>query len=218
MKGTGGPFVNILWIGGSTDAGKTTLARALAARFACELYEYDRSDAAHHEALAAQHQDIRAFVLAGADARWVTPTADALFRRSMRSFRLRWPLLLRELGELAARSGAPLIIEGFGLLPDLVRPLMDDPRQGLWITATEDFRRGSWQRRGKPSFRAQVSDPERAAANLWERDLLLAGEIERQARALQLKLIVNDGYLFADELVDVAADWFAPFLRATNAS
>ena len=206
--------MTILWIGGATDAGKTTLARALAARFGCELYEYDRTDAAHHEALAAQHQDIRAFMLASMDARWVTPTPEQLFRRAMRSFRLRWPLLLRELGELPPRPGAPVIIEGFGLLPDLVRPLLDDPRQGLWLMPTEAFRRGSWLRRGKPGFRAQVSDPDRAAANLWDRDLLIAEEIERQARALQLHLVVNDGALFAEQLVDVAADWFAPFLRA----
>ncbi len=206
--------MTILWIGGSTDAGKTTLARALAARCGCELYEYDRTDAAHHEALAARHQDIRAFMLAGADARWVTPTPEQLYRRAMRSFRLRWPLLLRELAELSARPGAPVIIEGFGLLPDLVRPLLDDVRQGLWLMPTEAFRRGSWLRRGKPSFRDQVSDPDRAAANLWDRDLRLAEEIERQARVLQLKLVVNDGSLFAEQLVDAAADWFAPFLRA----
>jgi molybdopterin-guanine dinucleotide biosynthesis protein len=204
--------VTILWIGGATDAGKTTLARALAARFGCELYEYDRTDAAHHEALAAQHHDVRAFMLASMDARWVTPTPEQLFRRAMRSFRLRWPLLLRELGELTARPGATVIIEGFGLLPDLVRPLMDDARQGLWLAPSEAFRRGSWLRRDKPGFRAQVSDPDRAAANLWGRDLLLAAEIERQAHALQLKLIINDGAMFADELVDAAADWFAPFL------
>jgi hypothetical protein len=206
--------VNILWIGGSTDAGKTTLARALAAKFGCERYEYDRADAAHHEALAAQHQDIRAFMLAGADARWVAPTPEQLHRRAMRSFRLRWPLLLRELAELPHGAGRPVIIEGFGLLPELVRPLMDDPRQGLWMLPTEAFRRGSWLRRGKPSFRAEVSDPDRAADNLWGRDLKLAETIERQARRLKLKLLVNDGSLFAEQLADVAADWFAPFLRA----
>jgi hypothetical protein len=206
--------VNVLWIGGATDAGKTTLARTLAERFGCELYEYDRSDVAHHEALAAQHQDVRAFMLGSMDARWVTPTPAQLYRRSMRSFRLRWPLLLRELGELPSRPGRPVIIEGFGLLPDLVRPLMDHPRQGLWLTPTEAFKRGAWLRRGKPSFRNQVADPDRAAANLWERDARLAAEIERQASALQLKLMVNDGSKFAGELADVAAAWFAPFLKA----
>jgi hypothetical protein len=45
---------------------------------------------------------------------------------------------------------------------------------------------------------------------------MLAAEIERQARALQLKLIVNDGALFAEQLADVAADWFAPFLPTTG--
>ena len=93
-----------------------------------------------------------------------------------------------------------------------MRPLLDDVRQGCGWCPTEAFRRGSWLRRGKPSFRAQVSDPDRAAANLWDRDLLLADEIERQARALQLKLVATTAGSRADQLVDAAANWFAPFL------
>lgn len=147
-----------------------------------------------------------------ADDRWVTPASEELFRRSMRSFHLRWPLLLRDLAELARRPDAPVIVEGFGLLPELVAPLLDDPRQGLWLIPTEAFKRASWERRSKPGFRTQVSDPDRGAANLWDRDLLLAAEIERQARALELKVIVNDGGLDAGQLADAAVDWFAPFL------
>ena len=206
--------MTILWIGGATDAGKTTLARELAARFGCELYEYDRTDAIHHEALASEHPDIAAFLQASLDDRWVTPTPAELFERSMRSFRLRWPLLLRDLDERRASLQSLFIVEGFGLLPELVAPLMGDPRQGLWLTPTDAFRRGSWRRRGKPSFAKQLSDPQRGAANLLARDRLLAAEIERQAAALQRKLIRNDGGRTPEQLAQAAAEWFAPCLPA----
>ena len=89
----------ILWIGGATDAGKTTLARSLAARFGCELYEYDRTDGAHHAALAAQHQDIRAFMLASmgrplgdADAGRAIPPVDAQLPAALAAAAARsWP-------------------------------------------------------------------------------------------------------------------------------
>ena len=204
--------MGVLWIGGATDAGKTTLARGLADALRCEVYEYDRTDVAHHEALAAEHADIRAFIDASLDARWVEPTPEELYRRSMRSFRLRWPLALRELAGLATQR-APVIVEGFGLLPDLVRPLMNDPRQGLWLVPSDDFKRGSWRRRGKPSWAGQVADPDTGAANLWARDQLIAEEVARQTRAFGLTLIVNDGALFPSQLVELAAGQFAPFVR-----
>ena len=124
-------------------------------------------------------------MLASPDARWVTPTPEQLHRRAMRSFRLRWPLLLAELAELPLRSCArPVVIEGFGLLPDLVRPLMDNPAPGALVTALpRRFAETRGCAAASPAFRHEVSDPDRAADNLWTRDLELADTIERQARA-----------------------------------
>jgi hypothetical protein len=35
-------LARVLWIGGATDAGKTSVARALAARHGWQSYHYDR--------------------------------------------------------------------------------------------------------------------------------------------------------------------------------
>ncbi len=151
----------VLWLGGGTDAGKTSVARCLAATYGLRLYEYDRTDRAHHELLAARDPDYASFIGASLDDRWVRPTPEELTARSLRSFVDRMPLVLEDLSTLAG-SGAPILVEGFGVMPELVSPFLSSPRQALWLVPTESFKRESMLRRGKPSFRDQVSDPQRA--------------------------------------------------------
>ncbi len=99
-----------------------------------------------------------------------------------------------------SRRGRPVLAEGFCLTPDLVAPHLDDPRRAIWLLPTEAFKRASWERRGKPSWRDKVSDPERGARNLFERDLLLAETIARQAEAHGFEIMVVDGALSEDEV------------------
>ena len=171
-------FFRVLWIGGATDSGKTTTARILAERHGLPIYHYDKHDLAHHEKLAKTYPAYRDFLAASLDDRWVHPEPDELFRRSLQSFHDRFPLVLEDLVSLPLERG--IIVEGFGLLPELLTPILFYPHQALWLTPTESFKRDSMTRRGKPSFGSQVSDHERAKNNLLARDLLLAEHIKSQ--------------------------------------
>jgi hypothetical protein len=146
-------FAHVLWIGGATDAGKSTIAENLASRHSMHVYHYNGVDAEHHEKLAKTVPVIQG---------WVVPEPQALLARSLDSFVHRFPLVLADL--LALPRNKLVIAEGFGLLPELVHPVLSNPNQAVWLVPTETFKLDSMARRGKPSFRELVSDPEKAKA------------------------------------------------------
>lgn len=203
-------FSRVLWIGGATDAGKTSVARILAERHHLQIYHYDRHDLPHHERLAQSHEEYRAFLDASLEERWVVPRPQQLLQRSLRSFRDRWPFVVEDL--LALPAGTPIIAEGFGLTPPLIAPLLSSPRQAIWLVPTESFKRASMQRRNKPSFATTISDPERATANLFRRDMLLAELVRAQARDRDLTVFEVDGSKGVREVTAVIEQHFGPYL------
>lgn len=202
-----------LWIGGATDAGKTTVARRLALVHTVALFECDRRDAAEHERIAQASPAYRAFLDMDLEARWVATTPERLLANTLASFVERFPLILESLRRLE-RRGRPVLAEGWDLTPDLVAPHLDDPRRAIWLIPTAAFKRRSWAARDKPSFRRQVSDPARAIRNAFTRDLLLGEEIARQAAAHGFDVMTIDGS--QDEAAVFAAleARFAPFLES----
>ena len=202
-----------LWIGGATDAGKTTVARRLALAHTLALFECDRRDAAEHERIARAAPSYRAFLEMDVEARWVNTTPEWLLQNTLASFADRFPLILESVRALE-RRGRPVLAEGWDLTPDLVAPHLDDPRRAIWLIPTEDFKRRSWAARDKPSFKRQVSDPVRAVQNAFTRDLLLGEEIARQAAAQGFDVLIVDGS--KDEAARYAAleARFAPFLES----
>lgn len=70
----------------------------------------------------------------------------------------------------------------------------------IWPVPTDDFKWASMQRRGKPSFRNKVSDPERATRNLFERDQMLAAHVKEEAQRNDLCLLEVDGSASLDEI------------------
>jgi hypothetical protein len=191
-------LTHVLWIGGATDSGKTTIARIIAQRCGLQVYHYDRHDLPHVERLAQTLPHYRAFLDASLDERWVHPEPEELLRFLLRSFQDRFPLVVEDLLDLPREPG--IVAEGFGFTPDILWPVLSSRRQAVWLVPTEDFKRASMERRNKPSFKDQVSDPERATRNVLVRDMLLAQEVAAQASSLGLTLYEVDGTRSIEEM------------------
>lgn len=198
---------HILWIGGATDAGKSSVAQNLAHRHSLTVIHYDKEDAAQTERLAASVPEIRKFMEASLEERWVNTTPQAMFRFLLLSFRHRFPLMVEKL--LEQPTAAPIIVEGFGLLPELVSPVLSSPQQAIWLVPTPTFKWESMTRRGKPSFAAALSDPQKAKKNIFARDTLLADYYRAQVPSYGLTVLEVDGTQSIEEMTDRVERHFA---------
>jgi hypothetical protein len=185
----------------------------LSKEFGLRLYEYDRFDAGHHDILAQTLPDVRTFLEQPLESRWGLPP-EALAERALLSFERRFPLVVSDLQDIRSERG--ILAEGFGLLPNLVAPFLSDPRRAVWLVASDDFKRASWRRRGKPSFRRELSDPERIASNILNRDMILAGTIRTQARDHGFAVIDVNMAMPSGTLYGQVREGFLPFLAEAN--
>ena len=208
-------FGHILWIGGATDAGKTSVARALAGRYGWQAYHYDQYDHSQPPGHWARIDPLRHPHLHAEWARsrndwWVHTTPSDMLDRWLLTTPERFDLTLEDLRSLP--SARPIVAEGYGLLPDLVLPLLSSKQQAIWLVSTEEFKRSSYERRGKGSF-TFTSDPQRARQNHIGRDLLIAAYIKRRAADLGLAVVEVDGGRPLEEVVALVARRFSAYLN-----
>jgi shikimate kinase len=201
---------HVLWIGGATDTGKTTISQIIAERRGLQLYNYDRHDLPQMERLAQTDSRYRAFLTASPDENWVRPEPEDLLRFTLQAFRDRFPLVVED---LLALPGEPMVVaEGHGLTPELISPMLASKRQAIWLVPTEEFKWASMRRRNKPSFKDKTSDPERAMRNVFTRDMLLAERVKAQAQSRGLTVVEIDGSRSAEEMAALIERHFEPLL------
>jgi len=106
--------------------------------------------------------------------------------------------LLRLSRELA------VIVEGFRLLPRLVKPLISVPAQAVWLLPTPAFRQAVVDSRGGSAwgFLARTTNPERALCNLLERDRMFTDILREETARLEVPAIEVDGSVTEDDLVE----------------
>lgn len=191
---------HVRWIGGGSGAGKSTVARQLAAEYGLRLYSSDDM-MSEHAGRSNPSDDplLHAFLAMDMDERWVNRTPRVMFETFHWFQGEGFDLILEDL--LALPEKPPIVVEGFRLLPRLVAPLLSLPNQAVWLVPTPEFRRVAFDRRGFTwDIPKKTSNPERALSNLLERDQLFTDVVFQEATARRLRVIAVDGNLSREEV------------------
>ena len=190
---------HVRFIGGGSGSGKTTVARRLAAEHGLVIYETERFSEYLDRMTPDEAPLLHRFVAMDMDERWVDRDPHEM-RDTFHGFHGEgFQLVIDDL--LALPQETSVLVEGFTLLPRLVAPLLTRRHQAIWLIASPAFRRAAFDSRGSTyDIAGRTSDPERALANLLERDRLFGEDVAREAAAVGLPLIHVDVGMSVDEL------------------
>lgn len=179
----------VYWIGGGSGAGKSTVARRLAAEHGLHVYATDDSIVRHAASLSPAAAPLLAgFRAMTMDERWAR-RAPRVMLETFHWFRGEgFDLLVEDLRRLPAEP--PVVAEGFRLLPHLVAPLLAEPARAVWLLPTPAFRRAAFDSRGSTwRIPGETSEPERALHNLLARDRMFTDRLAEETARLGLPVI-----------------------------
>jgi hypothetical protein len=142
------------------------------------------------------------------DERWVNRTAKTMFETFHWFHGEGFNLIVEDL--LSLPPGPAIIVEGFRLLPRLVKPLLSARAQAVWLLPTPAFRQAVVESRGGSGwgFLAKTSDPDIALRNLLERDRMFTEVLRAETARLGLPAIEVDITTTEDDLVERVTEAF----------
>ena len=192
---------DVYWIGGGSCAGKSTIARRIAAQHGLHVYATD--DVMSDHASRSSPEDcplLHSFMAMNMDERWVNRSPQTMLE-TFHWFRGEgFNLIVEDLLRLPREHG--VIVEGFRLLPHLVAPLLSGSVRAVWLLPTPEFRQSVIENRGGSawSFLARTTNPEKALRNLLERDRLFTDLLRGETSRLGLPAIEVDSITTEDNL------------------
>jgi hypothetical protein len=206
---------HVLWIGGGQWAGKTSIARLLVERYGLQLYDYDYLDSRSHSTRAKEHPDrypqMHASISRTPDESWVQRSPEEMAQTTLQHFEERFAMVLEDLQQMPVAP--PVLVEGWGIRPSMVLPVLKSTRQAIWLVATERFRRHQLEVLPRAQrLSVETSDADRAQRNRLERDRLLSRDVIHSARRLRLKVLAVDGKESLEEVAGHVESHFQPFL------
>lgn len=200
---------HVYWIGGGSAAGKSTIARRIAAARGLRVYATDDVMADHARRCTSEDSPmLHAFMAMDMDQRWVNRAAKTMLETFHWFQGEGFTMIIEDLLRLPREPG--VVVEGFRLLPRLVEPLLSAPAHAVWLLPTPDFRQAVFGSRGGSAsgFLARTTDPERAFSNLLERDRMFTDILREETARLEMPAIEVDVTMTEDDLAKRVTDVF----------
>ena len=194
---------NIIWIGGSPCAGKSSIADALALTYGFSVYRCDDAFTRHAEQVVPGRQPVWARLNSlSCDGLWMRPV-ERQITDEIAFYREEFPMILDDLAGIPA--GQTVIAEGAALLPELLDEFIASPRRAIWIVPTPEFQLTHYARRDwTASTLAGCTDRDAAWRNWMERDIRFARYVAQTAATLQYPLLTVDGSHSLEENIATA--------------
>ncbi|KGX87133.1 hypothetical protein [Pontibacillus marinus] len=202
----------VIWIGGSPDSGKTTVAKALVRKYQMDYYDYDLYEDKHHQLMASGSKEGEIEIPSSPEDVWLHTSKENLLSWAHQSFNGRFPYVLRDLSKY--QTSSTILAEGFGLTPELVFPYLDHPKDAVWIISSEEKKREMMLKRNK--MNGMFNDPEKeiqAEENMLQRDLKIGSMIKEQADELGLSVIHVDKNTSIEQVYNTVEKQFERILH-----
>ena len=194
------PLQHVYWLGGGSGAGKSTIARRIAAEHGLRVFSTDDVMADHAGRTSpADAPYLSEFAAMDMDDRWVNRTPQTMLETFHWYRGEGFGLIVEDLLRMPTDTG--VVVEGFRLLPQLVQPLLTETCHAVWLLPTPDFRAAAFDSRTVGwDVPSNTSDPERARQNLFERDHMFTDRLRAETKRLGLPVIEVDNGTSEDEL------------------
>ena len=200
---------HVYWIGGGSCAGKSTIARRIVAQHGQRLYATDDVMAEHsRRSKPGDCPFLHQFIAMDMDNRWVN-RSPATMLETFPWFRGEgFNMIIEDLLHIPTKPG--VIVEGFRVLPHLVKPILSVVDHAVWLLPAPEFRQATIERRGgrTSGFLAKTSNPKRALQNLLERDRMFTDLLRTEVEDLGLHAIQVDAAMTENDSTSLVAKIF----------
>jgi 2-phosphoglycerate kinase len=199
---------NVYWIGGGSGAGKSTMARRVAAAHGLPVYATDDVMSDHAGRTTPETAPLLdMFKTMDMDERWLNRSPQTMLETFHWFQGEGFDLIVEDLLRLPAEPG--VVAEGFRLLPALVEPLLATRSHAVWLLPSPEFRLAAFGSRGSLwAIAGKTSDPDRALRNLLERDQMFTERLRRETERLGLPVIELDTTLTEDDVAQRVMEVF----------
>ncbi len=198
---------HVLWIGGSTCAGKTTLTKLLGTRYGMTTYHVDKALREHMRQIdPATYPALHEWTTMPWNERCVRPWKVQL-ADSIAAYEEQFGMVLQD---LLTSAPSPVLVEGAALLPHLVAPWLQHGRQAIWAVPSQAFLQQHHSKRISVVLRIRgpSEDPDWAFRNWMDFGDGFARWIAESTEKLGLPLLMVDEQSTLEENAEVLARHF----------